>query len=98
MLTPSFFLFLFISSQRRSDKVARNYGDDAIVAEGVTAGEKLVTDGQLQLEDGTIVEVNSVPEKKSPPTYLSARKKNLATISAIARCSLRKPSKCLRAS
>jgi len=37
--------------------VARTFGDLAVIASGVTQGEKVVTDGQLQLIPGTRIEV-----------------------------------------
>jgi membrane fusion protein, multidrug efflux system len=45
------------TAELRSVKVARTYGDDVVMASGVEPGEVVVTDGQLQLENGTKVEV-----------------------------------------
>ena len=42
------------------------YGDDAVIGSGVKAGELVVTDGQLQLEDGTIVEFEPGQAKDAP--------------------------------
>lgn len=43
--------------ESRPVTVARTYGDLAVVAQGVKPGEKVVTDGQLQLIPGTRVEL-----------------------------------------
>jgi multidrug efflux system membrane fusion protein len=53
--------------EQRNVKVARFYGDDAVMEAGVKVGEQVVTDGQLQLEDGTRVEIASGEEKKAQP-------------------------------
>jgi membrane fusion protein, multidrug efflux system len=42
--------------ESRPVMIARTFGDLAVVSEGVTAGEKVVTDGQLNLTPGIIVE------------------------------------------
>jgi multidrug efflux system membrane fusion protein len=39
--------------------VARSFGDLSVVTEGVHAGERVVTDGQLQLIPGTAVEIKN---------------------------------------
>jgi multidrug efflux pump subunit AcrA (membrane-fusion protein) len=39
-------------------KVERTRGDDMVLSAGLQAGEIVVTDGQLQLEDGSRVETN----------------------------------------
>lgn len=44
--------------EQRVVKVERTRGDDAVIAAGLQAGELVVTDGQLQLEEGTRVEVS----------------------------------------
>jgi multidrug efflux system membrane fusion protein len=43
--------------------VARSYGDFAVVAQGVKAGEKVVIDGQIQLIPGTKVETKGEQQK-----------------------------------
>ena len=43
--------------ESRSIVIARTFDDLAVVAQGLTPGEKVVTDGQLQLIPGTRVEV-----------------------------------------
>jgi len=43
--------------ESRSIVIARSFDDLAVVAQGLTPGEKVVTDGQLQLIPGTRVEV-----------------------------------------
>ena len=60
------------SVERRSVQVARTYGDDAVIGAGVKAGEQVVTDGQLQLEDGTRVEVGPGQAKDAPPVATAA--------------------------
>jgi multidrug efflux system membrane fusion protein len=42
--------------EARGVRVAREVGEEAVVAEGVTAGETVVTDGQLRLVPGAKVE------------------------------------------
>jgi len=37
--------------------VARTHGDDSLIATGVTAGETIVTDGQLRLIPGSRVSI-----------------------------------------
>ena len=39
----------------RSVKVTRTAGDSALIATGISAGETVVTDGQLKLQDGVPV-------------------------------------------
>ena len=53
--------------QQRAVKVARTLGDDAVIEAGLQTGEQVVTDGQLQLEDGTKVEIGSGGAKATPP-------------------------------
>lgn len=43
--------------------VARSFGDLAVVAQGVTPGEKVITDGQLNLIPGTHVELKADQEQ-----------------------------------
>jgi multidrug efflux system membrane fusion protein len=45
--------------ESRPVDVARSFGDLSIVTHGVHAGEKVVTDGQLQLIPGTAVEIKN---------------------------------------
>ena len=45
--------------EQRTVKVDRTRGDEAVVASGLRAGERVVTDGQMQLEDGTRIEVSA---------------------------------------
>jgi multidrug efflux system membrane fusion protein len=52
--------------ESRPVTVARTYGDLAVVAQGVTPGEKVVTDGQLQLIPGTHVEVKGDQTQSGP--------------------------------
>lgn len=47
--------------------VARTAGDEAIIESGLQTGEKVVTDGQLQLEEGAKVEISSGEIKVAPP-------------------------------
>lgn len=54
--------------EQRAVKVERSRGDDAVIAEGLQAGERVVTDGQLQLEDGSRVEVNAQEAKTGAAT------------------------------
>jgi len=46
-----------LTVESRPVSISRTYGDFAVVAQGVTPGEKVVTDGQLQLFPGAHVEV-----------------------------------------
>jgi multidrug efflux system membrane fusion protein len=52
--------------ESRLVKVARTVDDMVVVAQGVTPGEKVVTDGQLQLVPGTRVEVKDVQAQSGP--------------------------------
>lgn len=54
------------SVEQRPVKVERSRGDDTVIAAGLQAGELVVTDGQLQLEDGSRVEIRS-PEASASP-------------------------------
>ncbi len=47
--------------ESRRVTVARSVGDQAIIASGVTAGETIVTDGQLRLVSGARVSVGAPP-------------------------------------
>lgn len=51
---------------QRTVKVARSRGDEAVIAEGLQAGELVVTDGLLQLEDGSRVEVRAEAGNAEP--------------------------------
>lgn len=44
---------------QRAVKVERTRGDDTVISAGLETGELVVTDGQLQLEEGTRVELGS---------------------------------------
>jgi multidrug efflux system membrane fusion protein len=52
--------------------VARSFGDLSVVTEGVHAGERVVTDGQLQLIPGTAVEIKN-DQTKSGASSTSQR-------------------------
>jgi multidrug efflux pump subunit AcrA (membrane-fusion protein) len=54
------------SRTRRSRPVvvARNQGNDAIIAKGLEAGEQVVTDGQPRLVQGSAVEVRQPPRAR----------------------------------
>jgi membrane fusion protein, multidrug efflux system len=56
--------------EQRSVQVARTSGDDTVITAGLRSGERVVTDGQLQLEDGVRVEIESDETKAaaSPET------------------------------
>ena len=45
--------------EQRPVRVERTRGEAAVIAGGLKAGEQVVTDGQMQLEDGTPVEVSA---------------------------------------
>jgi len=45
--------------EKRSVKVNRSVGGDVVLDEGVKAGETVVTDGQLRLVPGTLVEIKT---------------------------------------
>ncbi len=53
--------------EQRVVKVDRTKGDDTVIAAGLKIGERVVTDGQLQLEDDTQVEINTGESKAVPP-------------------------------
>jgi len=44
---------------QRPVRVDRTRGEEAVIGSGLKAGERVVTDGQMQLEDGTRVEVSA---------------------------------------
>ena len=52
--------------EQRTVKVDRTRGDDTVIAAGLRVGERVVTDGQLQLEDGTRVEISSGEASSEP--------------------------------
>ncbi|MCC7273483.1 MAG: efflux RND transporter periplasmic adaptor subunit [Alphaproteobacteria bacterium] len=53
----------------RQVKVARLVGDRAVIAKGVEADERVVTEGQLRLTEGTrIRDKDAPPQGKRPPT------------------------------
>jgi membrane fusion protein, multidrug efflux system len=49
--------------ESRTVEVARSFGDMAVISHGVTPGERVVTDGQLNLTPGTRVEAKNLPEE-----------------------------------
>jgi len=53
--------------EQRMVKVNRTVGDDAVIESGLQPGEQVVTDGQLQLEEGTQVEVGAGGAKTPRP-------------------------------
>ncbi len=55
-----------LTVESRPVTISRTYGDFAVVAQGVTPGEKVVTDGQLQLIPGAHVEVKGEQTQGSP--------------------------------
>ncbi len=55
------------SVESRPVTVARTFGDLTIVSQGLNAGEKVVTDGQLQLIPGTRVELKGEEGQKADP-------------------------------
>lgn len=52
----------------RSVTVARSYGDLSVITQGVSAGEKVVVDGQLNLVPGARVEVKGEQPQKAENT------------------------------
>jgi multidrug efflux system membrane fusion protein len=60
VVTPDF------TVESRPVTAARTYGELVVVAQGVTPGEKVVTDGQLQLIPGTHVEVKGDQAQSGP--------------------------------
>jgi membrane fusion protein, multidrug efflux system len=52
--------------EQRTVQVARTRGGETVIAAGLQPGEHVVTDGQLQLEDGTRVEIKSGGTKAAP--------------------------------
>ena len=61
--------------ESRLVSVARSHGDLAVIAQGVTPGEKVVTDGQLQLIPGSHVELKDDQVKSGPTSSAMAPKK-----------------------
>ena len=64
VITSSIGKFVFVvkndqTVEQRTVKVDRDRGDEAVVVAGLRAGEQVVTDGQLQLEDGTKIEISN---------------------------------------
>ena len=53
---------------QRTVKVERTRGDDTVISTGLQIGELVVTDGQLQLEEGTRVELSSGEGKAGAAT------------------------------
>jgi len=51
--------------------VDRTVGSEAVIATGVAAGEKVVTQGQLRLEPGTRVEARQPQNGAAPKEPLS---------------------------
>lgn len=57
------------TAESRPVSVARQLGEETVLARGVTPGENVVTDGQLRLAPGVRVEARSqAPPSASPPT------------------------------
>jgi len=54
------------SVEQRPVKVERSRGEDTVIAAGLEGGELVVTDGQLQLEEGSRVEVSSRDANADP--------------------------------
>jgi membrane fusion protein, multidrug efflux system len=55
-----------LTVESRPVTVARSYGDLTVVAQGVTPGEKVVTDGQLNLISGVTVELKGEQPQNAP--------------------------------
>ena len=51
-----------MTAEMRPVKVARAYGEDSVIASGLKAGERVVTDGQLRLYPGAKVEIKAGTE------------------------------------
>jgi multidrug efflux system membrane fusion protein len=47
--------------ESRPVTVQRTVGNDAIIAEGLRPGERVVTDGQLRLVPGSKIEIKNAP-------------------------------------
>lgn len=62
--------------ESRPVTVARTSGDLAVIAQGVKPGEKVVTDGQLNLIPGTRVEVKSEQQAAPPETQQGENSKS----------------------
>ena len=54
-----------LTVESRNVTVARVQGPLAVIAKGLAAGERVVTDGQLRLSPGAKVEIKAVPEVRS---------------------------------
>ena len=55
-----------LTVESRPVAVERSYGDLAVVAQGVKPGEKVVTDGQLNLVTGVSVELKGEQPQNAP--------------------------------
>jgi multidrug efflux system membrane fusion protein len=63
------------TAEFRSVTVAFAYGADSVIANGVAAGERVVTDGQLRLGNGVRVEIKTPAPTAPAPKGESAPKK-----------------------
>lgn len=59
--------------EMRPVKVARIQGDNSVIEAGLRPGEHVVTDGQMQLEDGTKVEERTTQASTRPATESGSR-------------------------
>ena len=55
------------TAESRPVSVARQLGDETVIARGVSPGESVVTDGQLRLAPGLRVQAQSQPEPSASP-------------------------------
>jgi len=54
--------------ESRAVRVDREVGQEAVVAEGLAAGETVVTEGQLRLAPGARVEARAAPATAQGPS------------------------------
>jgi multidrug efflux system membrane fusion protein len=72
-------LFVFVITpenavQLKPVKTGKSYGGETIIESGVSAGERVVTDGHLRLTPGTTVEISSdLKPETNPPVSKEAR-------------------------
>lgn len=63
--------FVFVvkgdSAESRPVRVVRTLGQEAIISQGLEAGEQVVTDGQSRLVPGARVQIKSAPVSQSMP-------------------------------
>jgi membrane fusion protein, multidrug efflux system len=62
-----------LTAESRAVTVERTFGNDSIISKGLQAGEKVVTDGQVRLNNGTKVEIKSAQTQNATSVPVSGR-------------------------